>query len=126
MGPAGIPRRRYRPHMLQGEKSQVAAGLLKLVVLVAWGAAALAFFLPADSTLGEGGRLLFWLLLVVHAIECAFFFRSLQATGNPIALELVQTMVFGVVHYTEVKAALEARAAEAAGVGDDPSGGRLD
>ena len=53
-------------------------------------------------------------------------FGNLRHAQGWIALELVQTMVFGGVHYTAVMAAREARAAEAAGVGNDPSGGRLD
>lgn len=81
--------------------------LVKVIVIATWLAAAAAFLLPPDSTLGQAGRAFFLLLFAVHALECAVFFRSLRRTGRPLVLELANTLFFGIIHYTEVKAILE-------------------
>ena len=80
---------------------------LKLGVIATWLVAAVGFLLPSDTAFGMAGRALFWLLAVVHAVECVVFFGTLKRTGRPLGLELLQTMFFGVVHYAEARACVE-------------------
>ncbi len=76
----------------------------KLLVAVTWFAAAAGFLFPPSSTFGQLGRLLFFLLLGVHTIECAVFYPTLKRTGRPVGLELARTLFYGVAHYAEAKA----------------------
>jgi len=81
---------------------------LKIGVIATWLVAATGFLFPPETTFGTVGRALFWLLIVVHAVECAVFYGTLKRTGRPIAFELLQTMLFGVIHYGEAKVLAEA------------------
>lgn len=81
--------------------------ILKIGVIATWLLAATGFLFPSETTFGQLGRLLFGLLTVVHAIECVFFYGTLKRTGRPIAFELLNTMFFGVIHFTEAKAIAE-------------------
>ena len=82
---------------------------LKIGVIATWLVGAVGFLFPPDSTFGQLGRLLFALLTIVHAIECGLFYSTLKRTGRPLGLELLNTMFFGVIHFTEAKALAEAR-----------------
>ncbi len=82
---------------------------LKIGVVATWLVAAAGFLLPPDTTFGQLGRLLFALLTVIHAIECVVFYGTLKRTGRPLGFELLNTMFFGVIHFTEAKALAEAR-----------------
>lgn len=66
-------------------------------------------FVPPFSGFGIAplGRSLAGLLLVVHAIECVVFLKTLRASGRPLLGELGQTLLFGVLHYRELKLAEE-------------------
>ena len=81
---------------------------LKVLVMGTWLVAAAGFLFPIDTTFGRLGRGLFVMLAITHAIECAVFYRTLARTGRPILLELANTLFFGVVHFTEAKALVDA------------------
>ena len=70
----------------------------KIVLVCIWLLCLFAFFLPADFAAASIGRSLFWLLLVVHAIECAVFRNTLRNAPGTFGHNLVQTMIFGVLH----------------------------
>ncbi len=82
--------------------------LSKGLVLLTWLVGAAALLFPTSSTYGQLGRLLLAILLAVHVVECGVFFRSLQRTGRPLWREVAQTLLFGVIHYAEVKAEVKA------------------
>ena len=82
--------------------------IFKVLVLVTWFLGAAGFLFPPDTTLGSAGRTLFVLLAAVHLVECGFFFRTLQRTGRPLGMELLNTLLFGVVHFAEARALAEA------------------
>jgi uncharacterized protein YhhL (DUF1145 family) len=83
--------------------------IVKVLIIATWLAASAGFLLPPDSTFGEIGRTLFYVLFVIHAVECAVFFGALKRTGRPLVLELANTLFFGVIHYAEVRQILEER-----------------
>jgi uncharacterized protein YhhL (DUF1145 family) len=87
------------------ETMQVNPMLLvgKVLLTIMWVLAVGAFFVPGDSTLLEVLRLIFWGTLGVHVIECAIFYKSLRDSGRPLGSELVQILLFGVVHYASVR-----------------------
>ena len=89
--------------------------LSKGMVLLTWMVGAAGLFLPAASTYGQLGRLLLGILLATHLVECAVFFRTLRRTGRPLALELAQTLLFGVIHYAEAKSLANAAAGPSRG-----------
>ena len=78
--------------------------LAKIVLIITWVFAAGSFFFPLyDWATGPAARALFWILLVAHAAEFAVFARLYRATGSSMASHFLNNLVFGVIHYTQVK-----------------------
>jgi uncharacterized protein YhhL (DUF1145 family) len=75
----------------------------KAVLAVVWALCIAAFFMPADSTAAVLGRGLFWLLIVVHAIECVVFLPALRRAGGPLLPHLAKTFAYGFLHLREVR-----------------------
>jgi uncharacterized protein YhhL (DUF1145 family) len=73
--------------------SGVKAGLA-----VIWLLCAASFFVGGDSSVAGAGRLLFFVLLAAHAVECLVFLPRLRAAPGGLAGHLVQTLIFGVLH----------------------------
>ena len=69
----------------------------KIVVGVAW-LFGLLSLLMGGGTLWVVGRFVFWILVVVHAIECVVFLPRLRAAGGSLGNHLVQTFLFGIAH----------------------------
>lgn len=77
----------------------------KIVIGVTWLFATACFFAPlVGSEMGAFGRTLFWVLAIVHAVECIFFLGVLRKSGRPLLGELWQTFLFGIVHVSSVRA----------------------
>jgi uncharacterized protein YhhL (DUF1145 family) len=68
----------------------------KVIVGIAWVYCALSFFAPLP--LAGTGRLLFWGLLIIHAVECAVFLPRMRAAGGSLAHHIVQVMLWGVFY----------------------------
>ncbi len=75
----------------------------KAVVAAVWVFAVVCLLLPGGSGVVAIGRMLFWALLVAHAVELGFFWRTLQRTGEPMGGHALQVMLFGILHYKEVR-----------------------
>ena len=88
--------------------SRKLIAISKGLVLLTWLAGFAALSLPASSTYGQLGRLRLYVLVAVHVVECAAFFRTLRRTGRPLGLEVAQTLLFGVAHYAEAKLLVDA------------------
>ena len=73
---------------------------LAIGVLWLWGLA--SFFVAPDSTVSWLGRFLFWILAVVHAIECVVFRSRLRQGEGGLPKQLVQTFLFGIVHVRDL------------------------
>ena len=77
----------------------------KAMLGIAWLFATACYFPPLDAmSIGPGGRALFGVLAVVHAIECLFFLPILRKSERPLIQELWQTFLFGIVHISAVRA----------------------
>ena len=82
-------------------------GIARFSVTMAWLFGAACFFYPLyDSGIGDVGRILFWVLLATHAVECLIFLPTLRKTDQPLIKELAATLIFGVIHFGQVKQAL--------------------
>jgi uncharacterized protein YhhL (DUF1145 family) len=68
----------------------------KVVVGIVWVYCALCFFAPLP--LAGTGRLLFWGLLIIHAVECVVFLPRMRAAGGSLGQHIVQVMLWGVVY----------------------------
>ena len=80
----------------------------KVVIGATWLAATACFFPPLDTSgFGPFGRTLFGVLAVVHLVECVAFLGLLRRSPRPLAGELWQTFLFGIVHISIVRAELE-------------------
>ena len=78
----------------------------KIAVLVVWGYGALSV-LGLLGPLGGIGRVVFGLLVVAHVVEFAVFLPTLRKAPGSLGHHFAQTMLFGVLHYQEVRAASE-------------------
>lgn len=86
----------------------VLFGLSKALLGATWLIATACFFAPLrDASLGGFGRTLFGALAVVHLVECVAFLGVLRKSGRPLAEELWQTFLFGIVHVSMVRRELE-------------------
>lgn len=83
-------------------------GIAKAVIGSTWLIATACFFPPlAASGIGSFGRTLFVVLAVVHLIECVAFLGVLKKSSRPLAEELWQTFLFGIVHVSALRKELE-------------------
>jgi uncharacterized protein YhhL (DUF1145 family) len=71
----------------------------KIVTGVLWVVLGAAFFCPHDSSLLTGMRFGFWALLAAHAVECLIFLPGLKASGKPLPGQIIQVLLFGIIHY---------------------------
>ena len=78
---------------------------------IIWIAAFLSFFPPVSGLpFAPLLRSLFGILAAVHFIEFLVYIKTFKQTGEPMSTHFVKTMAFGIVHFTEVKQKLAARA----------------
>ena len=82
----------------------------KIGVAGIWLACLAAFLAEAGSTLVQIGRIVFWVLVVVHTIECAVFYRLLKRAPGSLGSHLAGTFVFGMFHVKDVQLAIESDA----------------
>jgi uncharacterized protein YhhL (DUF1145 family) len=76
----------------------------KVVLGATWLFATACFFPPVETmSIASFGRALFGVLAVVHLIECVAFLGVLKKSGRPLAGELWQTFLFGIVHVSAVR-----------------------
>ena len=77
--------------------------IAKTVTAVLWVVLAASFFCPHDSALLQGLRLFFWILLAAHAVECLIFLKGLRESGRPLPGQILQVLLFGVIHYASLR-----------------------
>lgn len=78
--------------------------IAKAIIGATWLLATACFFPPLESgALAGFGRTLFAVLAVVHAVECVAFLSVLRKSPRPLAGELWQTFLFGIVHVSIVR-----------------------
>jgi uncharacterized protein YhhL (DUF1145 family) len=79
-----------------------------------WLVTTACFFTPLESaSLAGFGRTLFGVLAVVHLVECVAFLGVLRQSARPLAENLWQTFLFGIVHVSTVRAEIEAGGGQA-------------
>ena len=84
----------------------------KAVLGVVWLVATACFFPPLETSgIGVFGRSVFGVLAFTHALECIFFLGVLRKSDRPLAEELWQTFLFGIVHVSALRAEQEGRGA---------------
>lgn len=81
----------------------------KQSVWVLWIASILAMFL-ASGWIATIGSWVFWLLIVVHFIEFVVHLSLFKQAGGSMFHHFVQTMIYGLFHWTPIK---EAQAGQA-------------
>jgi uncharacterized protein YhhL (DUF1145 family) len=78
--------------------------IAKAIIGGTWLIATACFFPPLEtSSIGGFGRSLFAVLAVVHIVECIAFLGVLRKSQRPLAGELWQTFLFGIVHVSIVR-----------------------
>jgi uncharacterized protein YhhL (DUF1145 family) len=87
----------------------------KWIVLCAWLLGALSFLAPDAGGLAAVGRAIFWMLAVVHAIECVVFLPRLRRAPGSLARHLQQTFLYGILHVREIPASQDAGGRSAGG-----------
>lgn len=84
--------------------------LNKLVLLVFYAVVLASFFvpLPLPPEVVHWARVIAGVLLVVHALEVAVFYRKVALYPGPVVVSIVLTLLFGFLHW---KPLADARAA---------------
>ena len=77
----------------------------KLVVLGLWALCFGSFFLAPDSVASRIGRVVFWLMVAAHLVECAVFLPALRRAPGALPAHLLKTFALGFAHLREVQAA---------------------
>lgn len=73
---------------------EIARGLIGVVWILAIG----SFFVATESAVAGLGRLVFWILVIVHTIECGVFLPRLRSARGSLASHLFRTFLFGFLH----------------------------
>jgi uncharacterized protein YhhL (DUF1145 family) len=76
-----------------------------LGVIWIWGLASV--LVGSDSGVWGAGRVVFWLLVAIHAVECVVFLPRFRNSGGSVPAHLVQTFVFGILHAGRLEAPAE-------------------
>ena len=69
----------------------------KIIVGAAWLFGLLSLLMGGGAP-WTVGRFVFWILVVVHAVECVVFLPRLRAAGGSLGSHLVNTFLFGIAH----------------------------
>ena len=74
----------------------------KAAVIAAWIWGFASFFVAPTSPITMWGRLVFYILFVAHAAECAIFFAKIKAAPGSLGENISKTMIFGAFHLNEL------------------------
>jgi uncharacterized protein YhhL (DUF1145 family) len=77
----------------------------KIVLLVVYAVLAFFAFTQGETTTGIWSLRILGILIVVHLIETAVYFRLCQKAGGSLPGNLLSVFLFGVLHVNELKAA---------------------
>ena len=75
----------------------------KVALGILWALCLGAFLVETESNLAQIGRVTFWILVVVHAVECGVFLPTLRKSRGSLGGHLLQTFLFGFLHLREVR-----------------------
>jgi uncharacterized protein YhhL (DUF1145 family) len=75
----------------------------KVVLGLVWIWALASFFVAPESSASSVGRIVFWVLVVAHAIECVVFLPKFRRAGGSLPGHFAQTMIFGFLHASSLE-----------------------
>ena len=79
---------------------------MKQGVWVIW-IGSLAAMLLGRGWIAVVGNVGFWLTFVAHAVECFMNLEVFRRSGGSMSHHIVQTMIYGLFHWTPLKERLE-------------------
>jgi len=77
----------------------------KIVLLIVYAVLAVLALTQGDSAAGEWALRLIGILVVVHLIETAVYFKLCQTAGGSLPGHLLNVFLFGVLHVKVMKTA---------------------
>jgi uncharacterized protein YhhL (DUF1145 family) len=75
----------------------------KIGLLVIWVLSGYCVLAGGESLLYALGRLVFWLMLVVHAIEFVVMRRVFERSGGSMFHHFVQSLIYGLFHWSPLR-----------------------
>jgi uncharacterized protein YhhL (DUF1145 family) len=63
-----------------------------------WVASVAIMLFASGSQAAIAARVVFWIMVVAHAIECVVFLPRMRRAGGSLGAHLFQTFLFGVFH----------------------------
>jgi len=81
----------------------------KALLIVLWLICVACFFVPQENLYLLAGRIVFFGMLIIHAIEWLAFRELLKGSANGAIGNLSGTLLFGILHIQEVRAEVEGR-----------------
>ena len=79
-----------------------------------WIGSLLAIFLGSGWVV-TAGHVVFWVTLVAHVVECFMNLDLFRRAGGSMTHHIVQTLIYGLFHWTPIKERLEAEEVAAQG-----------
>jgi len=76
-------------------------------VWILWIGCALAIF-HGSGWVAIAGQVVFWVTLVAHVVECFINLELFRRAGGSMTHHIVQTLIYGLFHWSPIKARLEA------------------
>jgi len=77
----------------------------KIVLLMVYAVLAVLALTQGDSATGVWALRLIGILVVVHLVETAVYFKLCQSAGGSLPGHLLNVFLFGVLHVKEIKTA---------------------
>jgi uncharacterized protein YhhL (DUF1145 family) len=78
---------------------------IKIIALVTYAVLAFLALTQPQTSLGTWSLNLLLILVVVHLIEVAVFFKACQQAGGSMPVHLLNVFLFGVIHMNDIKRA---------------------
>jgi|GEM_PF-969875 len=76
----------------------------KIALIATWTFCLGSFFIVPESTLAGVGRMVFFGMAAIHALECAIFLPAIRRAEGGIASHCAQILAFGFLHLQEIGA----------------------
>ena len=74
----------------------------KWLVLGIWLFSIVGYLVAGGSTVSTAAAVMFWFLVVAHAVECIIFYPRMRAAGGSLLHHVAQTMFFGIFHIQDL------------------------
>ena len=77
--------------------------LSEIITLLIWAFGILNVLEPLPGAIGIVGQILFWVLLIAHVIEIAYFKKTIAQSKDGILKGSILTLLFGIFYIKSIE-----------------------